>query len=266
MPQDELLLEKKGQIATLTFNRPKQMNALTGEMTNSTFPRMLRELEDDKTVRVVIVTGRGDSFCSGADVKIMGQAVLEGKLQELLEPGGQPIGGGFVVPLYNLNKPTIAVINGVAAGGGVSIALLCDIRLMSDKASFNMAFVRRGLMPDVGCSFLMPRLIGSARSFEYMYTAANVDASEAERVGLVNRVVPHDRLMGEAWDMAGKIAKSPPLAMAQFKRAVHYALQNDLQQQLYFETYVQKFLFATEDFKEGMLAFYEKRDPDFRGK
>jgi 2-(1,2-epoxy-1,2-dihydrophenyl)acetyl-CoA isomerase len=168
--------------------------------------------------------------------------------------------------LYNLGKPVIAAINGVAAGGGVSIALLCDIRIASDKAAFNMAFTRRGLIPDCGCSYLLPRLIGSARSFEYLYSGAVVKAMEAAQVGMINRIVPHERLMEEAILMAGKIAKGPPLALAQLKKALHYSIHNNPEQQLYFETYAQKFLFATEDFKEGMQAFYEKREPDFKGK
>ena len=235
-------------------------------MTNVTFPRVLKELQDDRDVRVLVITGKGDSFCAGADVSILGEAVLTGRVQDVLEPNGQPIGGGFVNQLYNLGKPTIAAINGVAAGGGVSISLLCDIRLMSDRAYLSMSFTRRGLIPDCGCSYLMPRLIGTARTFEYLYTGAKINASEAERIGLVNRVVAHDKLMDEVYELASRIAKSPPLALAQMKKAIHYGVHNVLEQQVYFETYAQKFLFATEDFKEGLLAFHEKREPDFKGK
>ncbi|MCX6005948.1 MAG: enoyl-CoA hydratase/isomerase family protein [Chloroflexi bacterium] len=266
MSQDELILEKKDAVAIVTFNRPRQMNAISDEMNRIIFPKILKEVNEDKAVRAVIITGTGDSFCAGADVGQLGQAALDGKLQDILEPGGVPIGGDWVLPLYNLGKPVIAAVNGVAAGGGVSVALLCDIRIASEKAAFNMAFVRRGLIPDCGCSYLLPRLIGSARSFEYLYAGAVVSAKEAAQVGLVNRVVPHEKLMEEAMSLAGKIAKGPPLTLAQLKKALHYSIHNNPEQQLYFETYAQKFLFATEDFKEGMLAFYEKREPDFKGK
>jgi len=266
MPQDELILEKREAVAILTFNRPRQMNAISDEMNRVIFPKILKEVNEDKGVRVLIITGTGDSFCAGADVGQLGQAALDGKLQDLLEPGGSPIGGDWVLPLYNLGKPVIAAVNGVAAGGGVSVALLCDIRIASEKAVFNMAFVRRGLIPDCGCSFLLPRLIGSARSFEYLYTGAAVGAQEAVQVGLANRMVPHAKLMEETMSLAAKIAKSPPLALSQLKKALHYSIHNNPEQQLYFETYAQKYLFATEDFKEGMMAFYEKRDPDFKGK
>jgi 2-(1,2-epoxy-1,2-dihydrophenyl)acetyl-CoA isomerase len=266
MPQDQLILEKKDAVAIVTFNRPRQMNAISDEINRILFPRILKEVNEDKAVRAVIITGTGDSFCAGADVGQLGQAALDGKLQDMLEPGGIPIGGDWVLPLYNLGKPVIAAVNGIAVGGGVSIAMLCDIRIASEKAAFNMAFVRRGLAPDTGSSYIMPRLIGLAKTFEYLYTGAVVDASEALEVGLVSKVVPHDKLMEESLSLAGKIAKNPPLALAQIKKVIHHSMHNTPEQQLYFETYAQKYLFATEDFKEGMMALFQKREPDFKGK
>jgi 2-(1,2-epoxy-1,2-dihydrophenyl)acetyl-CoA isomerase len=266
MSQDELILEKKDAIAIVTFNRPRQMNAISNEMNGIIFPKILKEVNEDKAVRVVVITGTGDSFCAGADVGELGQGALEGKLQDMLEPGGIPIGGDWVLPLYNLGKPVIAAVNGVAAGGGVSVALLCDIRIASEKAAFSMAFVRRGLAPDTGSSYIMPRLIGQARTFEYLYTGAVVGAREALDIGLVNKVVPHEKLMEESLSLAARIAKNPPLALAQTKKVIHQSMHNTPEQQLYFETYAQKFLFATEDFKEGMMALFQKRDPDFKGK
>jgi 2-(1,2-epoxy-1,2-dihydrophenyl)acetyl-CoA isomerase len=129
-----------------------------------------------------------------------------------------------------------------------------------------MVFVDRGLIPDCGATFLMPRLLGAGKSFELMYTGDLIDAKEAEHIGLVDKVVPHDRLMGEAMALAKRLAKAPPLALAQIRRAVHSGLLNNLEQQLFFETYAQNFLFGTEDFREGVNSFLEKREPQFKGR
>ena len=160
----------------------------------------------------------------------------------------------------------IAAINGVAAGAGISIALLSDIRIASENARFIMSFVQRGLIPDGGSTFTMPRLIGAAKSFELMYTGDTVDAEEAERIGLVSKVVPASKLMSEVNALAKKLVKGPPLTLAQIKRAIHFGLTNDLEQQLFFESYAERFLWRTEDFKEGVDSFLEKRDPQFRGR
>ncbi len=266
MDYEGLILEKKGYVATLTMNRPHRLNALTGEISNVYLPKIFRDLQEDDDVRALIITGAGKGFCTGADVVIFNQAAEEGRLQELLEPHAQSIGGAFVMGLYNLQKPVIAAVNGVAAGGGVSLALLADIRIASDRALFNMAFVMRGLIPDCGCTYLMPRLLGTGRSYEYMYTGASIDAREAERIGLVNRVVPHEKLMEEAQAMADRIVHGPPLAYKQIKRAVQAGLHNTLEQQLFFETYAQKNLMGSEDFREGLNCFREKRMPEFKGR
>jgi len=266
MEYEGLILEKKESIAILTLNRPHRLNALTAEMSNELLPKIFKEIQDDDTVRLLIITGKGKGFCTGADVVLFNEAAEAGKLQETLEPRAQTIGGAFVLSLYNLEKPVIAAVNGVAAGGGVSIALLSDIRIVSERALFNLAFVKRGLIPDCGCTFLMPRLIGTARCFEYMYTGDTIDAVEAERIGLVNKVVPHEKLLDETIALASSIVAGPPLALAQIKRAVHFGLLNNLEQQLYFETYAQKNLFGSEDFREGLDSFHNRRDPHFKGR
>lgn len=263
MEYEELKLEKAENIAIMILNRPKRLNALTRKM-NLEFHELFRKLQEDDNVRVLIITGEGEGFCAGADVDMLASITqLSSDLprQERLQAIG-----AFAPLLYNLEKPVIAAINGVAAGAGVSIALLSDIRIASDKAKFTMAFVGRGLIPDCGATFLMPRLLGAGKSFELMYTGDIIDAREAERIGLVNRVVPHDRLMDEAAALAKRLAKGPPLALAQIKRAVHSGLMNNLEQQLYFETYAQDFGFGTEDFKEGLSSFLEKRQPQFKGR
>jgi 2-(1,2-epoxy-1,2-dihydrophenyl)acetyl-CoA isomerase len=174
--------------------------------------------------------------------------------------------GAFAKLLYDLEIPVISAINGVAAGAGVSIALLSDIRIASENASFGLVFVARGLLPDCGATYLMPRLLGAGKSFELMYTGDLIDAKEAERIGLVNKVVPHDKLMDEAKAWAKRLVQAPPLALAQIKRAIHKGVLNNLEEQLYFETYAQSFLFGTEDFQEGVNSFLEKREPHWKGR
>jgi len=262
MEYDGLTLQKKDGIATLTFNRPDKLNALNISMLNKLFPTLFRELDEDDDVRVLIITGAGKSFCSGADVESLTSENPFGtdKRAEKLQPVG-----GFAIALYNLNKPVIAAVNGLAAGGGLSIALLSDIRIASDNAKFSLVFVRRGVIPDCGASFTLPRLIGSARAFELMYTGDVIDAKEAERIGMINKVVPADALMTEVNTLAKRLIKRPPLALAQIRRAVHRGLTNDLEEQLYFESYAQNFCMNSEDFNEGVKSFLEKREPNFKG-
>jgi len=223
------ILDKNEGIAILTFNRPERMNALTVEIGNVLLPKLFRDLQDDDAVRL--------------------QAI-----------------GAYTLSLYNLEKPVIAAVNGVAAGAGVSLALIADIRIASENARFSMSFVDKGLVPDCGATFTLPRLIGLSRAFELMYGGGVVDAQEAERIGLVNRVVPHDKLIEETVALAKRLAKAPPLALAQTKRALHYGIMNSLEQQLYFETYAQNFCSETEDAREGINSFLEKREPQFKGR
>ena len=263
MGYEELKLEKAESIAVLTLNRPERLNALTTKMMRE-FRKLFKELEEDDDVRVLIITGAGKGFCAGANVNLLASITQLGsdlprweRLQAI---------GAFAMQLYNLEKPVIAAVNGMAAGAGVSIALLSDMRMASEKAKFCMAFVARGVIPDCGATFLMPRLLGSGKSLELMYTGDIIDAKEAERIGLVNKVVPHNKLMDEATALAKKLAKGPPLALAQIRRAVHSGLTNGLEEQLYFESYAQNFCFRTEDFVEGVNSFLEKREPQFKGR
>lgn len=264
MEYEGLKLEKKDGIAILTLHRPERLNAITYKMFTVEFPRLLRELQKDDELRVLIITGAGKAFSAGgdvADLPLFAQSdpnLTKGERLEAL--------GGWALLLYNLEKPTIAAINGVAAGSGLAIAMLCDIRIASEEARFGSRFVSRGLIPDTGATFLMPRLVGAGKSFELMYTGDIINAKEAERIGLINKVVPHDSLMDEAGALAKRLANAPPLALAQTKRAVHNGLMDNLEEQLYFETYAQNFLFRTEDFAEGVDSFLKKREPRFKGR
>lgn len=264
MKYEGLKLEKDEGIGILTLNRPERLNAITYKMITFEFPRLFDELQKDDDLRVLIITGAGKAFSAGGDVADL---TLFTQSDPNLTRGERLRAiGGFALSLYNLEKPTIAAINGVAATSGLAIAMLCDIRIASEEARFGIGFVSRGLIPDCGATFSMPRLVGAGRSFQLMYTGDLIDAKEAERIGLVDKVVPRDEVMDEANALAKKLAKAPPLALAQVKRAIHNGVMNGLEQQLFFESYAQNFLFGTEDFGEGVNSFLEKREPRFKGK
>ncbi|MDY6907567.1 MAG: enoyl-CoA hydratase [Chloroflexota bacterium] len=262
MTYEDMLFEKENGYAILTLNRPDKLNAISMGMREG-LAKVAEEVRDDDDIKALVITGAGRAFCSGADVS--GQAArLSGEVQIprwfLLEPLGS-----WLLPIRDLAKPTIAAVNGTAAGIGWTLALICDMILASDQARFSAIWVKRALVPDGGASHLIPRMVGTAKALELMLTGDFVDAKEAERLGLVNRVVPHDELMAAAKELAGKIAKGPPITIELTKRAVYRGMVNDLERQLDFETYAQNICRGTEDHKEGVTAFLQKRDPQFRG-
>lgn len=244
-------------LAVLTLNCPERLNALTLQMLNLSLPKVFRELRDNDEVHVLVIKGAGGAFCSGADVAELSSSPRVSDFALFCD---------FASSLYNLDKPVIAAVGGMVAGAGVSVVLLSDIRFASENARFSFAFARRGLILDCGATFLMPRLVGTAKSFELMYTGDVIDAKEAERIGLVNKVVPHDSLMDEVNALAERLAKGPPLALAYIKRAIHDRLINSFEQQLYFESYAQNLCFTTEDFKEGINSFFSKYEPHFKAR
>ncbi len=264
MKYEGFSLEREEGIAILTLNRPEKLNALTKRMMDTDLPAAMEEVGKDDDIKVLIITGTGRGFCPGADVSELAKGVVVGR-------GGtrwqnlEPIGASFALSVRNLDKPTIAAINGVAAGAGVSLACLCDIRIASENARFGLAFVLRGLIPDCGATHTIPRLIGTSRALELMLTGDLIDAKEAERIGLVNKVVPQEELMKVAKQLAHKIANGPPVAISLIKRSVYKGVVNTLEQQLDFESYAQNFCIDTEDHKEGVKACLEKRTAVFRG-
>lgn len=262
MISEGIKFEIKDQVGILTLSRPERLNAITVLAHYHYLPKLLAEIQADEKVRVLIITGEGRGFCAGAELSQNWSDLssFDMRNDERLQPFG-----GYALSIYNLEKPVIAAVNGVAAGAGVSIALVSDIRFASENAKFALSFVRRGLVPDCGATFLMPRLIGIAKALELMYTGDTIDAKEAERIGLVDKVVPHEALMNETITFANRLVDGPPLAMAQIKRAVHLGLTTNLEQQIYFETYAQNFCRGTKDYKEGVDAFFEKRSPKFTG-
>ncbi len=264
MKYQDLILEKEDGIATLTLNRPDKLNAISDAIRNE-LPKAIEEVRGDDEVRVLVVTGAGRGFCSGADVTVQAARLASEKVGESRRSLLAPV-GWFGVPLAELEKPTIAAVNGVAAGAGLSIALLCDIRIAAQSARFTAVWVERGLIADVGATYFLPQILGVGKALELMYTGDIIDAREAERIGLVSRVVPDGDLMKVTKELATKIAKGPPIAIELMKRAVYRDILSGLRAKLDFESYAQNICRQSEDHKEGVASFLEKREAHFKGR
>ena len=263
MKYKDIILHKEGGIAAITLNRPEKLNALSPAMSEE-LPQAIEDVVSDDDIRVLILTGAGRGFCSGADVS-MQAARIAGELKtksrrEIVAPMG-----GFITSLATMDKVAIAAVNGIAYGAGLSLALACDIRIASDNARFSVGFVKRALVPDGGQTYFLPRLVGIAKAIEFMCTGDIIDAKEAERIGLVSKVVPADELIKSVKELAGKIANGPPITIELTKRLAHKGLENDLDRQIYLESYAQKICYGTEDHKEAVKSFFEKREPIFHG-
>lgn len=258
MPET-ILRETTEGVLTLTLNRPDALNSFIVEMKEELLAA-LKEASRNKSVRVVILTGAGRAFSAGQDLKerqSVGVADLGTELRIRYNP--------IILAMRRLEKPIIGAVNGVAAGAGISVALACDIVIASESASFMEAFGRVGLVPDTGSTWFLPRLVGYARAAEMVFTAGPVDAQTAERIGLVNRVVPADQLMDEARSMAAKLAAASPRALALAKRGLNRALESGLEDTLEYEAQLQSIAGRSTDHVEGVAAFVEKRPPRFTG-
>jgi enoyl-CoA hydratase/carnithine racemase len=258
-----LLYEVKDGIATLTLNRPERLNALGDTLREDLLDGVARA-SDDPEVRVIVLTGAGKGFCSGGDVKAMNENKERGTARPLLEKMA-PGRDRSVLALREAPKPVVAAVNGAAAGAGMNIALCCDIRLASTAAKFSQAFVKRGLHPDWGGTYFLPRVVGAAKACELIWTGDVIDAQEALRLGIVSAIYPPEELMPATYALARKFADGPPIAIRLAKRAIYHNLETDLRKALEFETHAQNICFETEDAREGIRAFVEKRPPSFRG-
>ncbi|UCC59361.1 MAG: enoyl-CoA hydratase/isomerase family protein [Dehalococcoidia bacterium] len=269
MAYETVIYEKEDNIAIMTLNRPEVKNAFDRTM-QTEMDLVLTEVARDMDARALIITGAGNAFCSGADIAYLMSVSSDHTLhmttmEEMIRGDGNVL--TTVLKIRNMPKPVIAAVNGVAAGGGFAIALACDIRLAADTARFNMVFTKRGVIPESGSTLTLPRLIGTARALELVFTAETVDAAEADRIGLVNRVHPADQLMTAAKELAAKMAQNSPIAMGFAKAAIYRGMvETDLAAQMDYEAYVENVLFGTEDMKEGIAAFLEGRPPKFPGR
>ena len=254
-----LRVTREGRTAIITFTRPEAMNALNSKVL-SDLKEAVGDLKKDDDVYAVIITGEGKAFVAGADIKeMMVKDPIEAREFTFL-------GQSVLRNIENLNKPVIAAVNGVALGGGCELALACDMIIASEKARLGFPEVGLGIHPGFGGTQRLPRLIGKARAKELIFTADILDAKEAERIGLVNRVVAPDQLMKEAHGIAKKITSKAPIAIRLAKSAINKGCEMDLETGLAYEVESVSMTFATKDSKEGMKAFTERRKPEFKGK
>jgi enoyl-CoA hydratase/carnithine racemase len=257
-----VIAEKKDRIVTLTLNNPDRRNAIGVEMVDELFTAV-EEIKGDSEVSAVVLTGAGKGFSSGGDVTSMAQP-----------PGiGEDEAVGFLKNFYlkslsvmEIPVPTIAAVNGHAIGAGCMLALACDMRIVSAEAKLGLGFVKIGLHPGMGTSFFLPRLVGKARAYELLLTGEPVTGEEAVRIGLVNRAVEPERVMDEALELAGKIARGPAVPIRRMKYSIGGTYDRDLAETLDLEARIQVECFKTEDLKEGITAFLEKREPYFKGR
>ncbi len=255
-----ILYERTDAVLKITLNRPDRFNAFNALM-HKELADALKNAAKDSDVRSVILTGAGKAFCSGQDLKEVKDdpnTSLADRLRNNYNPN--------ILRIRELEKPVICAINGVAAGAGMSLALACDFRIASDQASMLQAFVNVGLVPDTGSTWILPRLLGYHKAFEVCTTGRQIKADEALRLNLVDKVVEHERLDSFTMELATTYASSPTKAIGAIKRAFNKSSAVGLDEALDYEAYLQDILGKTEDYREGVAAFNEKRKPQFKGR
>ena len=254
----EVETSRDGGVLTITLNRPDVLNAFTAELHKQLVGAFKEAREPE--VRAVVVTGAGRGFCVGQDLNEFGEAAkdISGRLRANYHPTIRAVRG--------LEKPVLAAVNGPAAGAGLSFACACDLRLAAESATFVPAFINIGLVPDMGGTFFVTRLLGPARAFEWMTSGRRLSAAEALEWGLVSEVVPDDRLAERASEWAAELAAMPTRGVALSKRLFDNAPTATLEEQLELEAQLQAAATRTEDFREGVDAFLQKREPEFKGR
>ncbi len=256
--------EVKNAVATITMNRPDVLNAFDVNLA-SDMTKAVESAASDRDVRCIVITGAGRGFSAGADLGQLENAYRDGDagpLGDILRERYHPV----ILGIAQADKPVVAAVNGVAAGMGASLALACDFRIASDKARFFQAFIKIGLIPDSGGTYFLPRIVGVAKAIELAMLGELIDAATALRYGLVTKVVPHDGLAAEAQAFGEQLAAGPSRAYALTRRAISFGANADLEQTLENEALLQAELATSPDHKEGVLAFLEKRAPNFGGR
>ena len=262
-------LKKENWIATITLNRPDRLNAVTPKMAHELLAA-IEDVDKDDEVRVLVLTGAGKGFCAGADVGGMTGGTQEGmgtaRSAEEMRRYHSRVVGRICLGLQKLQKPTIAMVNGIAVGGGFDMALACDMRIGSKNTRFRNAFVKIGLFPGWGGTWLYPRVMGLAKALEYLFTGDFLEAEKAEKIGVLNKLVPPEDLERETMGLARKIAQGPPIAIRLMKLQAYKGLQMDLETALEMAAACETITLTSEDHKEGVAAFREKREAQFKGR
>lgn len=257
---DPIIFEVKGQVGCITLNRPNKYNSFTRELALN-MQAALKQCAENEDIRAVLISGAGKAFCAGQDL---------GEVTQEDAPGLSKIISEHLNPIIRLiretEKPFVAAVNGVAAGAGANVALACDITVAAESASFIQAFSKIGLIPDSGGTFFLPRLVGLQKATAYMMLGEKVSATEAERVGMIYKVLPVEGFEEAAFQIAQQLSEMPTTGLGLTKRALNQSLSNDLDRQLNIEDQIQSTAGLTEDYKEGVQAFMEKRKPVFTGK
>lgn len=255
---DNIKYEKTDQIAVITINRPEKRNALSRELRLELYAK-LKEIAAEDSIRATIITGAGKSFVAGADIAAMKNYDIETAIRASRE------GSEIFLFIENMPTPVIAAVNGWALGGGCELALACDIRICSDTAKFGQTEVRIGILPGYGANIRLPRLVGIAKAKELIFSGRIIDAQEAERIGLINAVVPEAQLMDRAIEFAADIAKGPA-AVNLAKQAINQAFDLDMAHAIELSSRLYGEVYRTHDAMEGICAYLEKRKPEFTGK
>jgi len=266
MTYRDLLYDLSDNIATVTLNRPERLNAISGGMLAS-FSEAFREADHDRGVRVIILTGAGRGFCSGLDLKEQGS---NANANSVNGAGGLPakfdLANSPPIVLHETDKPVICALNGAAAGYGLDLALGCDIRIAAESAKLAAVFTKRGVLPESGGTWLLPRLVGWAKAAEIAFAGRVLSAQQSLELGLVSRVVPDAALMEEARALAAEIAANAPLAVQATKRMMRLSMDETFEANVH-HVYLQLLpLFGSTDFAEGVKAFIERREPVFEGR
>jgi 2-(1,2-epoxy-1,2-dihydrophenyl)acetyl-CoA isomerase len=263
MGDETVLLARQDSVVTLTLNRPECLNAFD-RCLRASLAEKLEAVSRDLAVRVLVITGAGRGFCSGGDIRQLAEMKKSHQsvaFRDFLEAGHR-----VVRRIRSLTVPVVASVNGPAMGGGMNLALACDVRIASDRAIFSQAFVNIGLHPDWGGTFLLPRMLGTGRALEMFLLGDPMKADQALELGLVNYVVPHEKLEAETKKLAERLAAGPALAIGLMKQALYERLETQLDSMMEHEVEAQMKCFESEDFEEGLRAFLEKRRPKFKGR
>jgi enoyl-CoA hydratase/carnithine racemase len=259
---EHIQIAEAGGILTITLNRPDRLNAFIGHMRRD-LAETLEHAGSDRNVRVVIITGAGRAFCAGGDIAFMAELMQRRDSEEFSRILGA--GRRVILAIRQITKPVIASINGPASGAGFNLALACDLRIAANTATFSQSFAKVGLHPDWGGTYFLPRLVAPNKACEMFFLGETIDAAEAARLGIINRVVAPEELESATMQLAERLRAAPPIALAAAKHAVYMSQAADLEEMLRYETEAQLRCFDSEDANEGIHAFLEKRDPRFTG-